>query len=135
AQGSGHAAGPLGDLSETVLVRTGGLGGVEIDRGARRARVGAGARWGDVLPAASELGLAPLHGSSQTVCVGGYTLGGGVSFYGRKHGLACNRVSAIELVDANGEQRRVDADTEPDLFWALRGGGGSFGVVTALEFE
>jgi FAD/FMN-containing dehydrogenase len=135
AQRTGHLAGPLGDLSRTVVLRTAGLGGVEIDREARTARVGAGALWGDVLPAASELGLAPLHGSSQTVGVAGYTLGGGVSFYGRKHGLACNRVTAIELVDATGEQLRVDAATEPDLFWALRGGGGSFGVVTALEFE
>ncbi len=135
AQRTGHAAAAIGDLSDTVLVRTTGLGGVEIDREAARARVGAGALWGEVLPPASEQGLASLHGSTPTVCVSGYTLGGGVSFYGRKHGLACNRVTAIELVTADGQQRRVDAGNEPDLFWALRGGGGSFGVVTALEFE
>jgi FAD/FMN-containing dehydrogenase len=135
AQRTGHGAGPLGDLSDTVLLRTAGLGGIEIDREARTARVGAGVLWGEVVPAASELGLAALHGSTPTVCVSGYTLGGGVSFYGRKHGLACNRVTAIEVVTADGEQRRVDADTEPDLFWALRGGGGSFGVATALEIE
>ena len=135
AQRTGHAARSMGELAGTVLLRTAGLGGVEIDRENASARVGAGALWGDVLPAASELGLAPLHGSSPTVCVSGYTLGGGVSFYGRKHGLACNRVTAIELVTADGEQRRVDADNDPDLFWALRGGGGSFGVVTALEFS
>lgn len=133
-QRTGHAARPLGDLDDAVLVRTTGLGGVEIDREARRVRAGAGALWSEVLPAASELGLAPLHGSTPTVCISGYTLGGGVSFYGRKHGLACNRVTAIELVTADGEQRRVDADQDPGLFWALRGGGGSFGVVTALEF-
>ena len=69
------------------------------------------------------------------VCIAGYTLGGGVSFYGRKHGLACSQVTAIELVTAGGEQIRVDAENEPDLFWALRGGGGSFGVVTAFEFN
>jgi len=135
AQGSGHAAAALGSLAETVLLRTGGLGGVEIDREARRARVGAGTLWGEIVPAASEHGLAALHGSTPTVCVAGYSLGGGVSFYGRKHGLACNRVTAIELVTADGEARRVDADNDPDLFWALRGGGGNFGVVTALEFE
>jgi FAD/FMN-containing dehydrogenase len=135
AQRTGHAAAPLGSLAETVLVRTGGLGGVEIDREARRARVGAGTLWGDVVPQASELGLAALHGSTPTVCVAGYSLGGGVSFYGREFGLACNRLTAIELVTAGGEQRRVDADNDPDLFWALRGGGGSFGIVTALEFE
>lgn len=135
AQRTGHAAGPLGDLSDAVLLRTAGLDGVEIDAEARTARVGAGALWGEIVPPASALGLAALHGSTPTVSVSGYTLGGGVSFYGRKHGLACNRVTAIELVTADGEQRRVDADNEPDLFWALRGGGGSFGVATALEFE
>ena len=91
--------------------------------------------WGDLVPRASELGLAALHGSSPNVGITGYTLGGGVGFYPRKHGLACNRVTAIELVTAGGEQIRVDAENEPDLFWALRGGGGSFGVVTALEFD
>ena len=93
------------------------------------------ALWGDVVPKASELGLAALHGSTPNVGIAGYTLGGGVGFYHRKHGLACNRVTAIELVTAGGEQIRVDAENEPDLFWALRGGGGSFGVVTALEFD
>jgi FAD/FMN-containing dehydrogenase len=135
AQRTGHSAAPLGSLAETVLVRTGGLTGVEIDADRRSARVGAGTLWGDVIPRASEQGLAALHGSTPTVCIAGYSLGGGVSFYGREHGLACNRVTAIELVDAKGEQLRVDADNDPDLFWALRGGGGSFGVVTALEFD
>ncbi len=118
-----------------MLVRTEGLTGVEIDADRRSARVGAGVLWGELVPQASELGLAALHGSTPTVCIAGYSLGGGVSFYGREHGLACNRVTAIELVDAGGEQLRVDAESEPDLFWALRGGGGSFGVVTALEFD
>jgi FAD/FMN-containing dehydrogenase len=135
AQRTGHSAAPLGSLADTVLLRTGGLGGVEIDAEARSARVGAGALWGELVPAASELGLAALHGSAPTVCISGYSLGGGVSFYGREFGLACNRATAIELVTADGEQRRVDADNDPDLFWALRGGGGSFGVVTALEFD
>jgi hypothetical protein len=135
AQRTGHNAAPLGSLADTVLLRTAGLSGVQIDTDARNARVGAGALWGDVVPRASELGLAALHGSSSNVGVAGYTLGGGVSFYHRKHGLACNRVTAIELVTAEGEQIRVDAQNEPDLFWALRGGGGSFGVVTAIEFD
>ena len=135
AQCTGHNAAPLGSLANTVLLRTAGLGGVEIDADAGSARVGAGTLWGDVLPRASELGLAALHGSSPNVGIAGYTLGGGVSFYHRRHGLACNRVTAIELVIAGGEQIRVDAENEPDLFWALRGGGGSFGVVTALEFD
>jgi FAD binding domain/Berberine and berberine like len=135
AQRTGHNAEPLGSLANTVLLRTDGLGGVQIDADAGTARVGSGALWGDLLPRASDLGLAALHGSAPDVGIAGYTLGGGVSFYHRKHGLACNRVTAIELVIAGGEQIRVDADNEPDLFWALRGGGGSFGVVTALEFD
>ena len=81
------------------------------------------------------VGLAALHGSTPDVSVVGYSLGGGMGWYARKHGLAANSVSAIELVTADGQLRRVDADTEPELFWALRGGGGNFGVVTALEFE
>jgi FAD binding domain/Berberine and berberine like len=135
AQRTGHNAVPLGSLVKTVLLRTAGLGGVQIDADAGTARVGAGALWGDLLSQASEQGLAALHGSAPNVGIAGYTLGGGVSFYGRKHGLACNRVTAIEVVTAGGEQLRVDAENEPDLFWALRGGGGSFSVVTALEFD
>ena len=135
AQSTGHNAEPLGSLANTVLLRTAGLGGVEIDADAGKARVGAGALWGDVIPRASEFGLAALHGSAPNVGIAGYTLGGGLSFYVRKHGLACNRVTAMDLVVAGGEQIRVDAKNEPDLFWAVRGGGGSFGVVTALEFD
>jgi FAD/FMN-containing dehydrogenase len=134
AQRTGHNAVPLGALANTVLVRTAGLGGVQIDVDARTARVGAGALWGDLVSQASEQGLAALHGSAPNVGITGYTLGGGHSFYARKHGLACNHVTAVEVVTAGGEQLRVDASNEPDLFWALRGGGGSFGVVTALEF-
>lgn len=134
AQRTGHNAVPLGALANTVLVRTAGLGGVQIDVDARTARVGAGALWGDLVSQASEQGLAALHGSAPNVGIAGYTLGGGHSFYARKHGLACNHVTAVEVVTAGGEQLRVDASNEPDLFWALRGGGGSFGVVTALEF-
>jgi FAD/FMN-containing dehydrogenase len=135
AQRTGHSAEPLGDLSETVLLRTAGLGGVEIDAERRSARVGAGALWGDLVPGASEQGLTACHGSSPTVGIVGYSLGGGVGWYGRKYGLQTNCVTAIELVDAGGAERRVDADSDPELFWALRGGGGDFGVVTAIEFD
>jgi FAD/FMN-containing dehydrogenase len=135
AQRTGHSAAPLGDLGETLLVRTAALNTVSIDAARRIARVGAGALWGDLVPQASELGLAACHGSSPTVGIVGYSLSGGVGWYGREHGLQCNRVTAIELVDAEGTERRVDADSDPELFWALRGGGGDFGVVTALEFE
>jgi FAD/FMN-containing dehydrogenase len=135
AQRTGHSAEPLGDLSGTLLVRTAAMNSVSIDAGRRVARVGAGALWGDLVPQASEQGLAACHGSSPTVGIVGYSLGGGVGWYGRKHGLQCNRVTAVELIDAAGTERRVDADSDPELFWALRGGGGDFGIVTTLEFE
>jgi len=134
-QRTGHNAGPLGSLERTMLLRTDALDTVTIDVERRRARVGAGARWEDVVPAASAHGLAALHGSTPDVSVVGYTLGGGLGWYGRRHGLAANHVLAIELVTADGALRRVDADHDADLFWALRGGGGNFGVVTAIEFE
>ena len=134
-QTSGHNAGPLGDLADTVLLKTSAMKGVEIDAIARRARVRAGARWADVTTLVSELGLAALHGSSPDVGIAGYSLGGGMGWYARKHGLQTNSVTAIELVTADGRLVRTDHDNEPELFWALRGGGGNFGVVTALEFE
>ena len=109
--------------------------GVRIDPRARTARAEAGAVWIDVVRAAARHGLAALAGSSPDVGVTGYTLGGGLSFLGRKHGLAANNVTAMEVVTANGRLVRADHEHEPDLFWALRGGGGSFGVVTALEFR
>jgi len=135
AQRTGHGAEPLLDLSGTLLVRTAAMDTVSIDAERRVARVGGGALWGDLVPQASELGLTACHGSSPTVGIVGYSLGGGVGWYGRRHGLQSNRVTAIELVDANGAERRVDAEADPELFWALRGGGGDFGIVTALEFE
>jgi FAD/FMN-containing dehydrogenase len=137
-QRTGHNAGPLAaqSLEETIIVRTDNLRGVEIDAANRRARVRAAAKWEDVVPQASDLGLAALHGSTGDVSVVGYSLGGGLGWYARKHGLAANKVTAVELVTADGALVCADADNEPELFWALRGGmGGNFGVVTALEFE
>lgn len=135
-QGTGHNAHPLEDaLTESILVKTERMRHVEIDADARRARVEAGAVWRDVTVPAAEHGLAALAGSSPDVGVVGYTLGGGHSWLGRRHGLATNSVHAIEVVTADGRRRRADRDHDPDLFWALRGGGGSFGVVTAIEIE
>jgi hypothetical protein len=134
AQGSGHNASPL-DLSGALLLKTTRMTGVEVDPEARRARIAAGTLSAEVAEAAQEHGLAAMLGSSHDVSVVGYLLGGGVSWMVRKHGLASHGVTAIELVTADGRQRRVDAENEPELFWALRGGGGAFGVVTALELE
>jgi FAD/FMN-containing dehydrogenase len=134
-QSTGHNAGPIDGLEDSLLVRTDALQEVRIDVAARRARVGSGVRWAAVADPASEAGLAPLSGSSRDVGVTGYSLGGGVGWLGRKHGLQANALTAVELVTADGELRRIDHDNETDLFWAIRGGGGNYGVVTALEFE
>ncbi|HKP19850.1 MAG TPA: FAD-binding oxidoreductase [Gaiellaceae bacterium] len=136
AQRTGHNAEPMANaLAETILVKTDALQGVEIDVERKIARVASGVKWGGVVPQASDLGLAALHGSTPDVSVTGYSLGGGVGWYARKLGLSTNSVTAIELVTADGAFRRVDHDNEPDLFWALRGGGGNFGIVTAVEVQ
>jgi FAD/FMN-containing dehydrogenase len=135
-QAEGHGAGRLTGLGEdTLLVKTTRMTGAQIDAESRRARVAAGAKWRDVSALASPVGLAALSGSSAEVGVVGYTLGGGHGWLARTHGLACNSVVGAEVVTADGELVRADRENEPDLFWALRGGGGNFGVVTALEFE
>ncbi len=133
-QATGHNAGPLGALDDTLILNTSALTGVSIDADARRVRVGAATKWQDVVPRLSELGLAALHGSSPDVGVVGYSLGGGIGWLARKHGMQTNAVTAVELVTADGRLVRTDPTHEPELFWALRGGGGNFGVVTAIEF-
>jgi FAD/FMN-containing dehydrogenase len=135
AQGTGHAAAPMDSLADTILLKTERLRGVRVDPATRTARVAAGEVWINVVGAAAEHGLAALAGSSPDVGVVGYTLGGGLSWLSRTHGLSANNLEAVEVVTADGQLRRVDRETDPELFWALRGGGGSFGVVTALELR
>jgi hypothetical protein len=133
-QATAHNAGAFGALDDVMIVDVRGIRGVRIDAEALRVRVGAGVKWEEVTPALSELGLAALHGSSPDVGVAGYSLGGGIGWLARRHGMQTNSVTAIEVVTADGRLRRVDAGHDPDLFWALRGGNGNFGVVTAIEF-
>jgi FAD/FMN-containing dehydrogenase len=135
AQGTGLGASPLGSLADTLLIRTHAMRGISIDSIARTARVEAGVRWQEVAHAAAGHGLAALAGFAPDIGVTGHVLGGGLSWLGRCYGLAANNVEAFELVTADGELVRADAASEPDLFWALRGGGGSFGVVTAIELR
>lgn len=134
-QSSGHGAPALAesDLGDVVLVRLTELTGVTVDPATRTARVLGGTLWADVAAATAPHGLVALHGSSPDVAVAGYTLGGGLSFYGRRHGLAAHTVVAAEVVTADGELVRTDATERPELLWALRGGGGNLGVVVALE--
>jgi hypothetical protein len=136
-QSSGHGAAmaTVAGLNDAVLLRTTGLTGVTIDPSTQTARIGSGAIWDDVVTAAATHGLAALHGSSPDVSVVGFALGGGIGWYGRKHGIATNSITAVDLVTADGSYVRADATQNTDLFWALRGGGGNFGVVTALEMR
>jgi len=132
-QATGH--GTLRAADGALLLKSTSLDGVDIDARRRIARVGPGARWAAVVAAAAAQGLVPLAGSSGDVGVTGYTLGGGHSWLSRRFGLAADSVLSAEIVTAEGATVAADADSHPDLFWAVRGGGGNFGVVTALEFR
>src|SRR3954454_768380 len=130
-QGTGH--GTHVPCDGGVLVRTGAMATVLVDPDRRIAHVGAGARWADVLAAAAPFGLAPLSGSDPSVGVAGYTLGGGLGWLARRHGFAADSLRRAEVVTADGGLVTASATEHPDLFWALRGGGGGFGIVTAME--
>ena len=124
AQGTGHGAGSRGPLDGSILIRTDRMKRIDIDAGNGTGRYDAGVLWMEANPAAGDYGLANLSGSAPDIGIVGYTTGGGFGWIARRHGLACNSVRSIELVTADGELRRVDAENDPDLFWALRGGGG-----------
>lgn len=130
---AGHGSSVPSDGS--VLVTVGRMNSLTVDATNRTARVEAGVRWGEVIEQAGKYGLAPLNGSSPTVSVIGYTLGGGLGPMGRKYGYAADHVRALDVVTADARVRHVTAETDPDLFWALRGAKGNFGVVTAIEFD
>ena len=130
-QGTGHGAVAMGSLEDTILIKTERMQAVEVADGT--ARMEAGVLAEQIGGAAHEKGMSFLPGTSPNVGVTGYTLGGGLSWLGRKYGWACNNVTSMEVVTADGEARTVDSGSEPDLFWALRGGGGGFAIVTALH--
>ena len=132
-QGTGHGASVHGSLDGTLLLNMREMRAVEIDAQNRRARVEAGALWEDVVTPATEQGLTALHGSSPNVGVVGYSLGGGIGWLARKHGLSAESVLAVEVVTADGTLLRADRTQNTELFWALRGGGGGLGVVVAME--
>lgn len=129
-QPTGHGA--SGTAAGTILLRTGRLDDLAVDPEARTARLGAGVTSGAVTTAAAEHGLVAKPGSSPTVSVAGYTLGGGVGFFARKYGMSSDHVIEFEVVDAAGERLKANATENPDLFHALAGGGGDFAIVTAL---
>lgn len=132
-QATGH--GVILPADGALLINTAGMTGVAIDPAAQTARVSAGAPWSRVLAAAQAHGLAPLLGSSPGVGAVGYTLGGGFGWLGRKFGLASDSALAFEVVTTAGQALTASATENPDLFWGLRGGGGSLAVVTAMTIR
>jgi FAD binding domain/Berberine and berberine like len=131
----GHSVAGLSLVDDGVVIDVRGMADIEVDPERRVARVGAGATWAAVDRVTYAHGLATTGGRVSTTGVGGLTLGGGSGWLERKHGLACDNLLAVELVTADGERVLASADEHPDLFWALRGGGGNFGVATALELR
>jgi FAD/FMN-containing dehydrogenase len=131
-QGTGHGLAPM---EGGLLITTRRMTGVSIDAEARTARIEAGATWAQVVELASPYGLAPLSGSAPGVCAVSYLLGGGLGIMARQYGYGADHVLAINVVTADGALRHVTAEEDPDLFWALRGGQGNFGVATDVEVE
>lgn len=132
-QATGHGIGARAE--DAVLISTRAMRSVQIDASARIARFEAGALWSDVIAEAAEHGLAPLAGSSPLVSAVGFHGGGGLPVLGRTYGFAADHVRSFDLITADGRLRHVDPDTEPDLFWAVRGGKSNFGVVVSMEID
>lgn len=134
-RGGGHGFPGFGTNDGGIVIDLGSLAGVEvIDQDRHLVRIGGGATWGQVVDALAPHGLAISSGDTRSVGVGGLTLGGGIGWKVRKYGLALDQLVAAELITADGDLLRASADDHDDLFWAIRGGGGNFGIVTAFEF-
>jgi FAD/FMN-containing dehydrogenase len=131
----GHSPAGHGVVDDGIVIDLSAMRGLEIDPDRRTAWAETGLTAGDYTAAAGEHGLATGFGDAGSVGIGGITLSGGIGFLVRKHGMTIDDLLAAEVVTADGELLRVDADSYPDLFWALRGGGGNFGVATRLQFR
>ncbi|MDP9189986.1 MAG: FAD-binding oxidoreductase [Actinomycetota bacterium] len=134
-RGGGHNGAGLGTCEDGIVIDLSLLNGIEVDPQARTVRVGGGSTWGMVDRATNEHGLATPSGIISTTGVGGLTLGGGLGHLTRQCGLAIDNLLEAELVLASGERVRASAEENPDLYWAIRGGGGNFGVVTSFLFR
>ena len=132
----GHSQSGMSTNDGGMVIELGHFNKVEVvDPAQHRVRIGAGAKWGDVAQTLSSQGLALSSGDTNSVGVGGLTLGGGIGWLVRKVGLTIDNLESAEIVTADGSALHVSAGVHPDLFWAIRGGGGNFGVVTAFDFR
>jgi len=134
-RGGGHNGAGLGTCDDGVVIDLSLLKEIQVDPMARTVRVGGGCTWGEVDQATGQHGLATPSGIISTTGVGGLTLGGGIGHLTRKCGLTVDNLLEAELVLASGERVRVNGEEHPDLYWAIRGGGGNFGVVTSFVFR
>ena len=133
--GGSHNVGGLGTCDDGLMIDLRGMRGVHVDPAARTARVAGGCAWGDVDHATHAFGLAVPSGTVSTTGVAGLTLGGGLGHLSRAYGLTVDNLLEADMVLADGRFVRASADENPDLFWAIRGGGGNFGVVTSFLFR
>jgi len=134
-RGGGHSAPGYGTNDGGLVIDLSAMKAISVDPARRTARAEGGVLWREFDAATQAHGLATTGGTVSNTGIGGLTLGGGLGWLGGKHGLSIDNLLSAEVVTADGQLRKASAEEHPDLFWALRGGGGNFGVVTAFEYR